>query len=67
MERNKRMNLERNTVNDQPRGSRKPRERIAEASFADKWRAKFRRRRRRHDPMLVFNMSVFNFDNKRVR
>ncbi len=23
----------------------------------------FRRRRRMHDPMLVLNMSIFNFDN----
>ena len=27
------------------------------ASTSQKW---FHRRRRRHDPMLVFNMSVFN-------
>ena len=61
------MNLERNIAVDQSRGPRKPRARIAEANFADRWRAKFRRRRRTHDPMLVFNMSVFNFDSKRVR
>lgn len=23
----------------------------------------FQRRRRRHDPMLVFNMSIFNWEN----
>jgi len=63
----KQMNLERNIANDQPRGRRRPRARIAEANFADKWRQMFRRRQRTHDPMLVFNMSVFNFDNTRVR
>jgi hypothetical protein len=26
-----------------------------------KWRQLFRRHRRRHDPMLVLNMSIFNF------
>jgi len=26
------------------------------------WREVFRRRQRRHDPMLVLNMSIFNFD-----
>jgi hypothetical protein len=30
---------------------------------AGKWRETFRRRRRRHDPMLVLNMSTFNFDH----
>jgi hypothetical protein len=39
------------------------RARTPERSFADKWRAKFRRRRRAHDPMLVLNMSVFNADD----
>jgi hypothetical protein len=34
-----------------------------ERSFADKWRAKFRRRRRTHDPMLVLNMSLFNSED----
>jgi len=27
-----------------------------------KWQRIFRRRRERHDPMLVMNMSIFNFD-----
>jgi hypothetical protein len=27
------------------------------------WRRIFQRRRRNHDPMLVFNMSIFNFDS----
>jgi len=30
-------------------------------SFASKQREIFRRRRRMHDPMLVLNMSIFNF------
>jgi len=30
-------------------------------NLADKWREMFRRRRRMHDPMLVLNMSIFNF------
>ena len=32
-------------------------------SIADKWRELFRRRRRKHDPMLVLNMSVFNSED----
>jgi len=34
---------------------------IERQSLAGKWRETFRRRRRRHDPMLVLNMSIFNF------
>jgi len=30
-------------------------------SLAGTWREMFRRHRRRHDPMLVLNMSIFNF------
>jgi hypothetical protein len=30
-------------------------------SLSGKWREMFRRRRRMHDPMLVLNMSIFNF------
>jgi hypothetical protein len=30
-------------------------------SLIHKWREIFRRRPRMHDPMLVFNMSIFNF------
>jgi len=29
-------------------------------SLAHKWREMFRRQRRMHDPMLAFNMSIFN-------
>ena len=42
-------------------GQQKTRMRIPQRSFAEKWREKFRRNRRLHDPMLVFNMSIFNF------
>jgi len=28
-----------------------------------KWRQTFRRRQAAHDPMLVFNMSIFNLNN----
>ena len=31
--------------------------------LADKWRDMFQRRRRMRDPLLVFNMSIFNFDD----
>ena len=32
-------------------------------SLTASWRETFRHRRRVHDPMLVLNMSIFNFDN----
>jgi hypothetical protein len=32
-----------------------------QGSLARKWREMFRRPRRVHDPMLVLNMSIFNF------
>ena len=32
--------------------------------FAHKWREMFQRRRRMRDPSLVFNMSIFNFDDE---
>jgi hypothetical protein len=31
--------------------------------LAYKWRELFQRRRRMRDPLLVFNMSIFNFDD----
>lgn len=31
--------------------------------LAHKWREMFQRRRRMRDPLLVFNMSIFNFDD----
>jgi hypothetical protein len=34
---------------------------IQRESLTHKWREMFRRRRRMHDPMLVLNMSSFNF------
>jgi hypothetical protein len=33
---------------------------LSERTFAQKWRDAFRRRRQRHDPLLAFNMSIFN-------
>ncbi|PYK57042.1 MAG: hypothetical protein DME47_00130 [Verrucomicrobia bacterium] len=32
--------------------------------LTDRWRKMFRRRRRMRDPLLVFNMSIFNFDDR---
>jgi len=32
-------------------------------SLTRKWREIFRRRWRMHDPLLVFNMAIFNFDD----
>jgi len=34
-----------------------------ETNAKDRWRKKFRRHQRRHDPMLVLNMSIFNVGN----
>ena len=34
--------------------------RTARENLSDKWRKIFRGRRQLHDPMLVFNMSIFN-------
>jgi hypothetical protein len=31
-------------------------------TLQQEWQRIFRRRRERHDPMLVMNMSIFNFD-----
>ena len=31
--------------------------------LAHKWRGMFQRRGRMRDPLLVFNMSIFNFDD----
>ena len=57
----KRMNLESNMTSGPLRGLRVTKTKTPEPNFADKWRARFRRRRRMHDPMLVLNMSEFNF------
>lgn len=56
MDSRKKMNGER-SLEEQERRIKIPRR-----SFADKWRDRFRRRGRRHDPMLVLSMSTFNFD-----
>lgn len=50
-------------ANSPVRGLKVTQTKTPELSFADKWRAKFRRRRPRHDPMLVLNMSAFNFED----
>jgi len=36
---------------------------IQRQNLTHAWREMFRRRRRMHDPMLVFNMSIFNSAN----
>jgi len=33
---------------------------ISQQGLTRRWRKIFQRRRRNHDPMLVFNMSIFN-------
>ena len=42
-------------------GQRETRMKTPQRNLADKWREMLRRRRRMHDPMLVLNMSIFNF------
>ena len=42
-------------------GEQEGRMKIRQRSLAHKWREMFRRRPRMHDPMLVLNMSIFNF------
>jgi len=39
-----------------------PRIKTPRGNPARSWRRIFQRRRRIHDPMLVFNMSIFNSD-----
>jgi hypothetical protein len=51
------------TINGQPQRLRKPGVKTPPRTFAEKWREKFRRRPRKHDPMLVLNMSIFNLDD----
>ena len=34
---------------------------IQRQNLTHRWQEMFRRRRRMHDPMLVLNMSIFNF------
>ncbi len=43
-------------------GQRETRMKTAQRGFTRKPREIFRRNRRMHDPMLVLNMSIFNFD-----
>jgi hypothetical protein len=53
-------------MNENKTDSRKPLRRgevkIQRQNLSNKWREMFRRRRPMHDPMLVLNMSIFNFD-----
>jgi hypothetical protein len=44
-------------------GTQERRMKTSQRTFAGEWRRTFRRRRRLHDPMLVLNMSIFNFDD----
>jgi hypothetical protein len=36
---------------------------LTAASLKSEWQEMFQRRRRMRDPLLVFNMSIFNFDD----
>jgi len=42
-------------------GAQEAEMKIRRQSLTRKWREMFQRRRRKHDPMLVLNMSIFNF------
>jgi hypothetical protein len=42
-------------------GEQEKRMKTPQRSLARKWRGMFQRPRRMHDPMLVLNMSIFNF------
>ena len=42
-------------------GEREMEMKIQRQNLTHRWRELFRRRRQRHDPMLVLNMSIFNF------
>jgi hypothetical protein len=46
-----------NSRNKEPEARMK----IRQQSFARAWQKVLQRRRQRHDPMLVLNMSIFNF------
>ena len=57
------MNLKSNMDSNRSREGKEARLKIPQKNFAQKWRERFQRRRRKHDPMLALNMSVFNFDD----
>lgn len=42
-------------------GGQEKRMKIGQRSLAHKWRGMFRSPRQMHDPMLVLNISIFNF------
>jgi hypothetical protein len=55
------MNARNRIDGGQSRRKREAKMKIQRQNPADTWREMFRHRRRMHDPMLVFNMSIFNF------
>ena len=57
------MNLRKKIDSGRFHRQRETRTKAPQRSFAAEWRETFRRRRRRHDPMLVLNMAIFNFDD----
>jgi len=48
---------------DQPPMTMNSKSKSARGNAARGWREMFRRDRHRHDPLLVFNMSIFNLAN----
>jgi len=44
-------------------GSSTPAPKLQRRNLVEKWRKMFQRRPPSHDPMLVFNMSIFNLNN----
>src|SRR5438445_650816 len=57
------MNSSRQTNGGRFLGERETRMKIRHRDLAHKWREMFQRRRRMRDPLLVFNMSICNFDD----
>jgi hypothetical protein len=55
------MNSRNKTVIGIPGNGQETKVRIEQGNFSGKRRQPVSRRRRIHDPMLVFNMSIFNF------
>jgi len=43
------------------------RAKIGAQDFNGRWRRAFSRRRRRHDPLLVFNLAIFSSPGERRR
>jgi hypothetical protein len=55
------MNSRRKMDGGQFLGERETKMKIGQRSRTRTWRGMFQRHRRMHDPMLVLNMSIFNF------